>query len=82
MATTDRAGWRGRPMRETARSIAAEYTHGDRIRLRACPDPGTISEVRCHDGQIQYRADWDLTPWDLTWYDEDAVQLLDGGDDD
>lgn len=76
-ARTDRR-WPGRPMRETVRSIAAEYRVGDRIRLRNCPDPGTIAEVRCHDALIQYRGDWDLTPWDLGWYDEDEVQLLAG----
>lgn len=65
-------------MRETVRSIAAEYKRGDRIRLTNCPDPGTITETRCHHGLIQYRADWDLTPWDLAWYGETEIQLLKG----
>jgi len=67
-------------MRETVRTVAAKYAPRDRIRLRDCPDPGTVVEVRCEAGQIQYRADWDRTPSDDRWYDE--VRLLDGGDDD
>ena len=69
------------PMQERVRTVAAAYPVGARIRLRECPDPGTIAETRCHDGRIQYRADWDRTPWDLAWYDEDDIMPL-GGDDD
>jgi hypothetical protein len=68
-------------MRKTVRTIAAKYPRGERVRLRECPDPGTVSEVRCHDGRIQYRADWDITPWDLAWYDEDEVRPLGDCDD-
>lgn len=80
-AKAERRHWLGCPMPETVRTIAAEHRTGDRIRLRDCPDPGTVTDVRCHGARIQYRADWDLTPWDLAWYDEDEVQPL-GGDDD
>ncbi len=65
----------------TNRTVAAKYSQGKRIHLRDCPDRGTIAEVRCHAGRIQYRADWDQTPQDHAWYDEDEVKLL-GGDDD
>lgn len=73
--------WPGHPMRESVRTIAAAYAPGDRIRLRDCPDPSTVVEVRCEAGRIQYRADWDRTPSDDRWYGEDEVRLLDGDDD-
>lgn len=64
------------PMRETVRSIAAAYDRGDRVCLKACPDPGTVVEVRCEQGVIQHRVCWDRTPDDDTWYDEADVELL------
>lgn len=63
-------------MRETVHTIAAAYGRGERIRLNACPDPGTIVEARCEHGVIQYRARWDRTPDDDQWYDEDEVRAL------
>jgi hypothetical protein len=64
-------------MRETVRTIAAEYGLGQRIRLRNCPDPGTITDVRCHGGRIEYQADWDRAPADQRWYAEGEIELLD-----
>lgn len=75
--TTDR--WPGRPIRESVRTIAAAYAKGDQICLDECPGPGTIVEVRCEAGRIQYRAAWDDWPDDDRWYDEDRVRPL-GGD--
>jgi hypothetical protein len=68
-------------MRETARSIAAAYAKDDRICLDEYPDPGTIVEVRCATGRIQYRAAWDSFPDDDTWYNEGRVRPLGGEDD-
>lgn len=75
--TTDH--WPGAPMHETVRTVAAEYAKGDRICLADCPSPGTVTEVRCENGWIQYRAAWDDFPDDDTWYNEGRVRLF-GGD--
>lgn len=77
---TEHRHWLGCPMPETVSSIVAEYARGDRIRLRDCPAEGAVVEVRCEDGRIQYRADWDDFPDDHGWYDEDDIQRA--GDDD
>jgi hypothetical protein len=72
--------WPGRPMRETVHTIAAEYRRGDRVRLKTSPDPGTVSETRCHDGRIQHRVGWDHVAHDYGWYDESEIERYCNGD--